>query len=182
MTRNDRFNARCLSLDEFAESIDFGKSCVFSDRGEGMRRTFRGAEWDPQAVAAESRTLAEERRRGVGEIVQSLVLGATWLGLAPELVAAAARISARLEVGAWQSARLLCAEFCLFVAKEERLIDVLECIVANGRNRKESFVQLSRAWHVKSGAARRRYYRDGSSLQTLFSPNEIKGKTHVDKV
>ena len=181
-SRNERFNDSCLSLNEFAESIDAAKSCAFSDGGEGMRRIFRGSEWDPQAVAAEARTLAEERRRVVGEIVQSFVLWATWLGLAHELVAAAARISAKLEVGAWQSVRLLCAEFCLTVAEKEGLIAVLECIVANGRNRRESIWRLSMVWHVKLGAARRRYYRNGSLLQALFSPNEIKGETHIDKV
>ena len=34
-SRNERFNASCLSLDGLAKSIDPAKSRVFSDRGEG---------------------------------------------------------------------------------------------------------------------------------------------------
>ena len=41
MTRNGRFNDRCLSLDEFAGSFDSGKSRIFSDRGEGAERICR---------------------------------------------------------------------------------------------------------------------------------------------
>ena len=167
--RNDRFNASCLSLDKLAKSVDAAKSRIFSDGGEGMRRTFRGAEWDPQAVTAEARTLAEERRRVVDEIVQSFALWAVWLGLAHVLVVAAARIAARREVNAWQSARLLCAELCLFVAKEGRLIAVLEHVVANGANRRESIGRLSMVWNMKKHVARVKYHKGVHDLLAFFA-------------
>ena len=63
----------------------------------------------------------------------------------------------------------------------KHLLPVLEQIVKNGKNRKESIGRLAQIWHVKSEIARRRYYRGSSDLLTFFSPNEIKGETQVDK-
>ena len=39
---------------------------------------------------------------------------------------------------------------------------------------------LSKIWHVKWEVARRKYYRGSTTLLTLFSPNKIKGETHVE--
>ena len=61
-----------------------------------------------------------------------------------------------------------------------RLLPVLEQIVKNGKNRKESICNLAKTWHVKKKAARLRYYRGSSALLTFFSPSKIKGETHVD--
>ena len=62
-----------------------------------------------------------------------------------------------------------------------RLLPVLDQIVKNGRNRKESICNLAKIWHIKAPIARLRYYRGSSDLLTFFSPNEIKGETHFDK-
>ena len=62
----------------------------------------------------------------------------------------------------------------------KRLLPVLEQIVKNGKNRKESICCLAMIWHVKKKAARLRYYRGSSALLTFFSPSKIKGETHVD--
>ena len=176
--RNLRLSAGFLSLDRFAESVDPAKSRVFSDNGEGEMRTFRAAEWDPQAVAAEARALAEKRGRNADEIVPRLVLLAIWLGFAHNLAAAAARISDKLGVNSWQFAMLLCAEFCLFAAKKERLLPVLEQVVANGRNRRESIAHLCRVWRRKWSGTRRNYYRGVQDLLMFFSANKIKGETN----
>ena len=61
-----------------------------------------------------------------------------------------------------------------------RLVPVLDQIVKNGKNRRESICNLAKIWHVKSEIARRRYYRGSTDLLTFFSPNKIKGETHVD--
>ena len=62
----------------------------------------------------------------------------------------------------------------------ERLIPVLDQIVINGKYRQESIRMLSKIWHVKWEVARRKYYRGSTTLLTLFSPNKIKGETHVE--
>ena len=61
-----------------------------------------------------------------------------------------------------------------------RLLPVLDQIVLNGRNRKESICQLSKIWHVKLAVARRKYYRGSKTLLTFFSANKIKGEMHVE--
>ena len=61
-----------------------------------------------------------------------------------------------------------------------RLVPVLDQIVKNGKNRRELICNLAKIWHVKSEIARRRYYRGSTDLLTFFSPNKIKGETHVD--
>ena len=62
----------------------------------------------------------------------------------------------------------------------KHLLPVLEQIVKNGKNRKESICNLAKTWHVKKEIARRKYYRGSSALLTFFSPSKIKGETHVD--
>ena len=57
----------------------------------------------------------------------------------------------------------------------ERLLPVLDQVVANGKNRRESIFRLGKIWQTKLVAARRRYYRGTEMLLTFFSPNEIKG-------
>jgi hypothetical protein len=56
-----------------------------------------------------------------------------------------------------------------------RLLPVLDQVVANGKNRRESIFRLGKIWQTKLVAARRRYYRGTEMLLTFFSPNEIKG-------
>ena len=80
-----------------------------------------------------------------------------------------------------RAARLADARRRLVESGLKRLLPVLDQIVKNGKNRKESIGRLAQIWHVKSEIARRRYYRGSSDLLTFFSPNEIKGETQVDK-
>ena len=62
-----------------------------------------------------------------------------------------------------------------------RLLPVLDQIVLNGRNRKESIRQLAVKWRIPASSARRKYYRGVAELTKLFSPNKIKGETHIEK-
>ena len=61
-----------------------------------------------------------------------------------------------------------------------RLLPVLDQVVLNGKNRRESICRLSKIWHVKLAVARRKYYRGSKTLLTFFSANKIKGEMHVE--
>ena len=137
--RNERMARGFHSLDQLADTIDFGKSRLVSDRGEGARQIRRAAEDRRGSVSAED-SAATQRDRRLANARRRLV-----------------------ESGL------------------ERLLPVLDQIVKNGRNRKESIGRLSQIWHVKGEIARRRYYRGSSDLLTFFSPNKIKGETLVDR-
>ena len=76
---------------------------------------------------------------------------------------------------------LLVAEALLVLAGLERLVPVLEQVVENGANRQESIFRLSMMRRVKKRSSERFYDRGVKTLLTFFSPNEIKGETHVDK-
>ena len=52
----------------------------------------------------------------------------------------------------------------------KHLLPVLEQIVKNGKNRKESICNLATIWRVKKEIARRRYYRGVQALLSLFQP------------
>ena len=52
----------------------------------------------------------------------------------------------------------------------KRLLPVLEQVVRNGKNRKESICNLATIWRVKKEIARRRYYRGVQALLSLFQP------------
>ena len=58
-----------------------------------------------------------------------------------------------------------------------RLLPVLDQIVLNGKNRKESIRRLAVKWRIPVSSARRKYYRGVTDLTMLFSPNKIKGET-----
>ena len=62
-----------------------------------------------------------------------------------------------------------------------RLLPVLDQVVLNGRNRRESIRQLAVKWRIPTQSARRKYYRGVAELTKLFSPNKIKGETHIEK-
>ena len=93
----------------------------------------------------------------------------------------AAEWKAEQLVDAKREEQLAEAKMRLADAGLERLIPVLDQIVLNGKNRRESILNLAKTWHVPKETARRRYYRGSTDLLTFFSPNEIKGETHVDK-
>ena len=88
--------------------------------------------------------------------------------------------AARPPYRAARGERLAEARRRLTVAGLARLLPVLDQIVLNGRNRKESICQLSKIWHVKLAVARRKYYRGSKTLMTFFSANKIKGEMHVE--
>ena len=62
-----------------------------------------------------------------------------------------------------------------------RLVPVLDQIVRNGKNRQESICNLAISRHLKRRSAERFYDRGVQALLTFFSPNKIKGETHVAK-
>ena len=76
---------------------------------------------------------------------------------------------------------LMVAESLLVLAGLERLVPVLEQVVETGANRQESIFRLSMIRRVKKRSSERFYDRGVRALLTLFSPNEIKGETQVDK-
>ena len=62
-----------------------------------------------------------------------------------------------------------------------RLLPVLDQVVANGKNRRESIGKLAMKRHVTRASAERFYDRGVRDLLAFFSPNEIKGETHFEK-
>ena len=52
----------------------------------------------------------------------------------------------------------------------KRLLPVLEQIVRNGKNRKESICNLAIIWRLKKSVARVKYYRGVKALLSLFQP------------
>ena len=62
-----------------------------------------------------------------------------------------------------------------------RLLPVLDQIVLNGRNRRESIRSLAVTWRIPVSSARVKYYRGVANLTMLFSPNKIKGETKIEK-
>jgi len=60
----------------------------------------------------------------------------------------------------------------------DRLLPIVEQIVKNGKNRKESITQLSIKWRIPKPSAERKYYRGVNDLLTFVSPNKINGQTH----
>ena len=88
------------------------------------------------------------------------------------------------EAGSTRGARPPYRERCIVEARNRlvkaglaRLLPVLDQIVLNGRNRKESIRRLAVKWRIPASSARRKYYRGGADLTMLFSPNKIKGET-----
>ena len=61
-----------------------------------------------------------------------------------------------------------------------RLLPVLDQVVLNGKNRRESICRLAMKWRIPTQSARRKYYRGVTELTKLFSPNKIKGEMHIE--
>ena len=74
---------------------------------------------------------------------------------------------------------LLLSKWFLDICGKDGLIPVLEQIVENGCNRRESIWRLSRTWRMKKHVARVKYHQGVRDLLTFFSPNEIKGETQI---
>ena len=136
-SRNERFNASCLSLDGLAKSIDPAKLRVFSDRGEGAERICRAIDREDELDA--ERDLELDNRRFV---------------------------------------LLMVAEGMLVLCEADRLVPVLEQIVANGANRQESICNLAMTWRQKKPIARVKYHRGVAALLKLFSPSKNAAKLH----
>ena len=73
--------------------------------------------------------------------------------------------------------RLAEARMRLAEAGLARLLPVLDQVVLNGKNRRESICRLAMKWRIPTQSARRKYYRGVTELTKLFSPNKIKGET-----
>ena len=54
-------------------------------------------------------------------------------------------------------------------------------IVENGSNRQESIWRLAVMRRVNKRSSERFYDRGVNALLTFFSPNKIKGETHIEK-
>ena len=52
----------------------------------------------------------------------------------------------------------------------KRLLPVLDQVVKNGKNRKESICCLATIWRLKKSVARVKYYRGVKALLSLFQP------------
>jgi hypothetical protein len=73
---------------------------------------------------------------------------------------------------------LMVFEGMLTLCGYDRLLPIVEQIVKNGCNRKESITQLSIKWRIPKPSAERKYYRGVNDLLTFVSPNKINGQTH----
>jgi hypothetical protein len=85
------------------------------------------------------------------------------------------------ELNGNQQEKLLEAKQKLVSMRLKRLIPILMQIVANGRHRGDSIVNLCRIWNSNINSATIRYYRGRSLLLKAFSPSRIKGETHIEK-
>ena len=81
---------------------------------------------------------------------------------------------------AWEE-KLAKAMDRLVAAGLARLLPVLDQVVANGKNRRESIGKLAMKRHITRASAERFYDRGVRDLLAFFSPNEIKGETHSEK-
>ena len=82
--RNDRFNARCLSLDKIAESIAPAKARIFSDHGEGAERICRAVDREDELEAERDLEL-DNRRFVLLMVAEGLLLLAELERLVPVL-------------------------------------------------------------------------------------------------
>ena len=73
---------------------------------------------------------------------------------------------------------LMVFEGMLTLCGYDRLLPIVEQIVKNDKNRKESITQLSIKWRIPKPSAERKYYRGVNDLLTFVSPNKINGQTH----
>jgi hypothetical protein len=76
---------------------------------------------------------------------------------------------------------LMVAEGMLVLCAADRLVPVLEQVVANGANRQESIWRLAVKRRVNKHSSKRFYDRGVKALLTFFSPNGINGETHLEK-
>ncbi len=92
------------------------------------------------------------------------------------------------EAGSTRGARPPYRERCVAEARNRlaeaglaRLLPILDQVVLNGKNRRESICKLAMKWRIPTQSARVKYYRGVAELTKLFSPNKIKGETLPEK-
>ena len=125
--------------------------------------------------------LAEDVDLGKSRIVANNGDGARRVRNAPdEARDEAARPESAPCQAAWEE-KLAKARDRLVAAGLARLLPVLDQVVANGKNRRESIGKLAMKRHITRASAERFYDRGVRDLLAFFSPNEIKGETHSEK-
>ena len=164
--RNERMMRGFRSLDALLNGRDPSKFPPLSELESGARQIRRGAEEDDACT-----DLPGE------ESPEAALDSAPWDEACAALDEACA---ARPPYQAMREEKLAQAKERLVANGLERLIPVLDQIVLNGKYRQDSIRMLCKIWHVKWKVARRKYYRGSTTLLTLFSPNKIKGETHVE--
>ena len=120
--------------------------------------------------------LAEDVDLGKSRIVSDNGDGARRVRNAPD---EAARPESAPCQAAWEE-KLAKAMDRLVAAGLARLLPVLDQVVANGKNRRESIGKLAMKRHITRSSAERFYDRGVRDLLAFFSPNEIKGETHSE--
>ena len=88
--------------------------------------------------------------------------------------------AARSVIAPYRERCLAEARMRLAEAGLARLLPILDQVVLNGKNRRESICWLAMKWRIPTQSARRKYYRGVTELTKLFSPNKIKGETHIE--
>ena len=74
---------------------------------------------------------------------------------------------------------LMVFEGMLTLCGYDRLLPIVEQIVKNGKNRKESITQLSIKWRIPKPSAERKYFRGVKTLLTFISPNKYGNKMNI---
>ena len=69
---------------------------------------------------------------------------------------------------------LMVFEGMLTLCGYDRLLPIVEQIVKNGKNRKESITQLSTKWHIPKPSSERKYFRGVKTLLTFISLNKYR--------
>ena len=110
--------------------------------------------------------LAEDVDLGKSRIVSDNGDGARRIRNAPD---EAARPESAPCQAAWEE-KLAKAMDRLVAAGLARLLPVLDQVVANGKNRRESICNLAMKWRIPAQSARRKYYRGVALLTRLFQP------------
>ena len=134
-----------------------------SYRGERFQRGFLSLDRINDGDNPEKRDILSDHGEGARQILRA----AEWNAAQP--------------VGATREERLAEARRRLADAGLGRLLPVLDQVVLNGKNRRESICRLAVCRHLKRRSAERFYDRGVRALLDFFSPNETKGETHFGK-
>ena len=74
---------------------------------------------------------------------------------------------------------LMVFEGMLTLCGYDRLLPIIEQIVKNSRNRKESIAALSIKWRIPKPSAERKYFRGVKTLLTFISPNKYGNEMNI---